>query len=154
MSTPHDQSRWFTYRSRVAFYDTDAMGVVHHANYIRYFEDARLEWMREAGLLYLHHPYGPFVFAVYDLRNQYWKPLKFDEEFEIRLQTKLEGARVHFQYALWSPSQKTIAAAGSIALVPVDVQLKPSRLPKEAREVFARTPWDEVWPPAPGTLTP
>ncbi|MES2963638.1 MAG: thioesterase family protein [Bdellovibrionota bacterium] len=147
MTTQHDQRRWFTYRKRVPFYDTDAMGVVHHANHIRYFEDARLEWMRESGLLSLHHPHGPFVFAVHDLRNQYLKTLRFDDEMEIWLQAKMDGARVHFQYALWSPRQNAIAATGSTALVPVDISLKPARLPKEAREVFSRSPWDDVWPP-------
>jgi acyl-CoA thioester hydrolase len=148
MTTQPDQRRWFISRSRIAFYDTDAMGVVHHANHIRYFEDARLEWMRAMELLYLHHPYGPFVFAVHDLRNQYLKTLKFDDEIEIWLQAKLEGARVHFQYALWNLRTKEMAATGSTALVPVDIALKPARLPKAARDVFTNSPWDDVWPPA------
>lgn len=146
MNMQPDQRRWFSYRTRVAFFETDAMGVVHHANHVRFFESARVEWMREAGLLPLHHPQGPFVFAVHELRNQYFKTLKFDDEIEVRLQTRLEGARVHFQYALFNVGANELAATGSTALVPVTIDLKPARLPKEAREVFTRSPWDEVWP--------
>lgn len=144
MSNKPDQRRWYVYRQRVAFYETDAMGVVHHANHVRYFENARLEWMRDAGLIDLHHPYGSFVFAVHEQSSRYLKTLKFDEEIEIRLQAKLEGARIRFQYVIWSSLQNAIVATGATALVPVTAgDLKPARLPREAREVFARSPWDE-----------
>ena len=36
----------FTYKRRVTFYETDGMKVVHHANYLKYFEEARVEYLR------------------------------------------------------------------------------------------------------------
>ena len=38
------------YSRSVNYYETDQMGIVHHSNYIRYFEEARLQWMDEIGL--------------------------------------------------------------------------------------------------------
>lgn len=145
--TKQDQSRWFVYRARVPFYDTDAMGVVHHANYLRYFEDARLALLRSLGLVELHHPFGRFVFAVVDVQNKYMRPLKWDDEFEIRLQSKCEGAKLLFQYALWLPRVNAYAASGSVVVVPTEMDLKPARLPKAARDEFAKVPWDDEWPP-------
>ena len=40
----------FTYKRRVTFYETDGMKVVHHANYLKYFEEARVEYLRAGGL--------------------------------------------------------------------------------------------------------
>lgn len=40
----------FTYKRRVKFYETDGMRVVHHANYLHYFEEARVEYCAQAGL--------------------------------------------------------------------------------------------------------
>ena len=37
------------HRRRVLYYETDKMGIVHHSNYIRYMEEGRLEYMRQAG---------------------------------------------------------------------------------------------------------
>ena len=45
----------FTYKRRVKFYETDGMRVVHHANYLRYFEEARVEYLRAGGILSLIH---------------------------------------------------------------------------------------------------
>ena len=40
----------FTYKRRVKFYETDGMRVVHHANYLRYFEESRVEYLRAGGI--------------------------------------------------------------------------------------------------------
>ena len=138
---------WFVHRRRVAFYETDAMGVVHHANHLRYFEDARVEWMRAHDLIDLHVPRGPFIFAVVELSNRYAKTLKFDDEIETWIQARMEGARIHFQYAIWCRRTGEVAASGATQLVPVDSALRPTRLPKHAREVFDRSPWSVDWPP-------
>ena len=38
------------YTHRVQYYETDQMGIVHHSNYIRWFEEARIDWMRDCGI--------------------------------------------------------------------------------------------------------
>ena len=40
------QKMW-EYRRRVRYYETDRMGVVHHSNYLRFLEDARMDWIRD-----------------------------------------------------------------------------------------------------------
>lgn len=138
-------SSYFSYFRRVAFSETDAMGVVHHSNYVRYFEEARVEWLRDRGLLSLHAPYGPWVFAVVDLKARYRKPARFDDELDVRTQARLAGARILFQYAIWCKRVSEVIAEGWTTLVPVTAALCPGRLPREVRETFAREPWDETW---------
>ena len=136
------------YRLRPAYHETDAMGVCHHSAYVKWFEEARVEWLRETGLMAHHQPYGPLVFAVISLQNRYFRPARFDDELEVWTQARLEGAlRIHFQYALWSKSAARVIADGRTELVAIGADFKPAKLPEDLRESFRQQPWREVWPP-------
>ncbi|HUC04919.1 MAG TPA: thioesterase family protein [Acidimicrobiales bacterium] len=80
---PADYS--FVHRVRPRFAETDAMGVVHHAAYLPYLEEARVEYLRHIG-----HPYdqtraGGTDIAVLEAAVQYRRPLRFDEEVDVHL---------------------------------------------------------------------
>lgn len=74
----------FSTERRVRFHETDAMGVVHHASYLRYLEDARVDFLRQLG-----RPYSALrdvdgiEFAVIGIELAYRTPLRFDELFEV-----------------------------------------------------------------------
>jgi acyl-CoA thioester hydrolase len=74
----------FSAQRRVRFHETDAMGVVHHASYLRYLEDARVDFLRQLG-----RPYSTLrdidgiEFAVIGIELAYHAPLRFDELFEV-----------------------------------------------------------------------
>jgi acyl-CoA thioester hydrolase len=138
---------WFIYSHRVAYHETDAMGVVHHANHLKFFEEARVAWLRDRGLMEIHQPYGPYVFAVVKAETRYLKPARFDDQLEVWVQGHLEGARIVFRYALWSVTAQQMIADGETHLVPINEKFLPAKLPPAARDVFAREPWSEVWPP-------
>src|SRR5208283_1182732 len=84
----------FVHRLRTRFAETDAMGIIHHAAYLPYLEEARVEYLRAIG-----HPYdevraagedeaqpgGGRDFAVLEASVQYRKPLRFDDEVEVSL---------------------------------------------------------------------
>jgi len=137
----------FIYHHRVAYHETDAMGVVHHSNHVKFFEEARVEWLRDRGLMSIHAPHGPFIFAVTRLEARYFKTASFDDILEIWVQARLVGARMHFRYAIWSPRLASFIAEGSTELVPVTVELQATRLPREVCEQFRSEPWDETWTP-------
>jgi acyl-CoA thioester hydrolase len=75
----------FCMQRRVRFHETDAMGVVHHASYLCYLEDARVDFLRQLG-----RPYSTLrdvdgiEFAVIGIELAYHAPLRFDELFEVR----------------------------------------------------------------------
>lgn len=131
----------FEYKTRVAFYETDAMGVLHHSNYVRLAERARVEWLREAGVMATHIPNGEDVFAVVDLQMQFKRPVRFDEVVTVRLAARVEGVRLHIEYTFFADEPKvrndvsaqhlTMICKGSTTLVNVENKsLKPKRLPK------------------------
>ena len=87
-----------TVKHRVNFYDTDAMAVVHHANYIRWFEIGRVEYLRSIGITLDQMMEDGYVFPITDVSAKYVSPGHFDEELLIEVTptalTKAETGRV------------------------------------------------------------
>lgn len=139
----------FVHRYRVAFYDTDAMRVVHHANYIRIMECARVEWLRQLDLIKYHTPHGSHVWAITHVKVDFLKSAVFDDEIETVLEGRLVGARFQIRYALWVERLKAYVAVGETDLVPLVAEtLQATRFPMEARERLRNLAWSDVWPPA------
>ena len=68
---------------RVHFYDTDTMGVVHHANYIRWFETGRVEFLRNLGVDLNEMMSDGILFPIVEIGAKYLHSAKFDDELEI-----------------------------------------------------------------------
>jgi len=88
----------FVQRIRVRFVETDAMGIVHHSNYLTYFEEARVAYLRHIG-----HPFTDWRDAglespVLESFVQYRKPLDFDDEIGVHV-ALAEVTRATFQMA-------------------------------------------------------
>ena len=99
---PTDPGRYaFVHRLRVRFAETDAMGVAHHASYLPYLEEARVEYLRSVG-----HPYdvlrGEGVdLAVVEAAVSYHKPLRFDDPVDVHLKLSwARGAACQIDYLL------------------------------------------------------
>jgi len=117
---------------RVYYADTDALGVVYHANYLRYFELARTESLRQLGfeLPSLLVEYG-VQFAVVHAAVKYHKPARLDDE--LRIETRVSGigkASVTYQqYIYLSNNADLLICEAEIKLVTVDQQMRPKALP-------------------------
>lgn len=117
---------------RVAFYETDAMGVVHHANYVKFMERARVLWMDEH-----HRPYTEYLdrdlnFAVTRVEVDYKLPARFDDEVAVTVWLEwVRGASLRMTYALTLEDDLLVTAATEHAVV--DGQGRVRRLPKEDR---------------------
>ncbi len=133
----------FVYERRVAFSDTDAMRVAHHANYLRYCEEARVAWMRARDLASEHFPRADRVLAL--IRYQVWhmRPCYFDDLLHIHLQVRRERLKIHFQYAIYKGDER-IAEAETVH-APVDSSLKPVRPSRAFIETLEKEKWTETW---------
>jgi acyl-CoA thioester hydrolase len=133
----------FSYERFVAFSDTDAMGVVHHANYLRYCEEARVAWMRFCDLSETHYPHTDHVLAVLHYQVWHHRPASFNDRLTIRLQVKLAGLKIHFQYAIFK-GEDLIAEAETLH-IPVDKELRPVRPNPRLRQQLEKETWTETW---------
>ena len=59
---------------RVRYYETDCMGFVHHSNYVRYYETARTEMLRELGMTYPELEAQGIMLPVIDVQSRYVSP--------------------------------------------------------------------------------
>ncbi len=70
-------------KRRVQYYETDMMGVTHHANYIRWMEEARIDFMDELGFPYKSMEAKGILSPVKSLQVNYLKPCTFGDTVEI-----------------------------------------------------------------------
>lgn len=86
---------------RVRYQETDAQGIVHHANYLNYFEIGRIEMLRAGNASYKAIEEAGIMLVVSEAKVNFHKPAHYDDL--LRLHTKLEkarGVRIHHQYRL------------------------------------------------------
>lgn len=102
-----------TVRHKVNFYDTDAMSVVHHSNYIRWFEIGRVEFLREAGITLNQLMDDGFVFPITEVSAKYVNSAKFDDELIIETTPEaLTKAKMAFTYRILRASDDTMLVSG------------------------------------------
>jgi len=102
-----------TVRHKVNFYDTDAMAVVHHSNYIRWFEIGRVEFLREAGITLNQLMDDGFVFPITEVSAKYVNSAKFDDELIIETTPEaLTKAKMAFTYRILRASDDTLLVTG------------------------------------------
>lgn len=133
----------FSYQHRVQFYETDLMGIVHHGNYIRFYEEARVAWAHAFGLIDYNKPESASFFAVIETQVRHIKPLKFGDQVNIQVQARMHKATFEFEYKMFLQDVLVSEARTFHAALAKD--LKPIRPPANMREIFAREQWTETW---------
>ena len=116
--------------------DTDAMGVVYYANYLAYFEAARVEYIREIGCSYRAMEESGVVAAVTEAHCKYLSPARFDDLLTIYIRIeRMRKASMTFTYEVWREEDQQVIAEGSTSHACLDRQtLRPTSLPPEFRE--------------------
>lgn len=86
---------------RVQYYETDKMGIVHHSNYIRWMEEARVFYLEKIGLPYQNLEEMGIVSPVVSVSFEYKMPAKFADDVYIELfLRKYNGIKMIFEYTL------------------------------------------------------
>ncbi|MGB1310974.1 MAG: tol-pal system-associated acyl-CoA thioesterase [Leucothrix sp.] len=139
------QARMFTFPVRVYYEDTDAGGVVYHAQYLNFFERCRTEWLRQLGyeqdeLRATHN----VLFVVHALSINYLQPALFNQQLIVTTEvTELGASRLIMeQQILREAGEGTseILAQGSVTLACLDSnKFKPKRIPLMIRESLSIT---------------
>ena len=123
---------------RVYVYDTDVAGVVHHSNYLRYFEAGRIEYLR-----HLNHPYLLFQqqgigFVPVSIHIQYKKPLREDDCYEVgTVLTSFKKASFSVNQSILCNHTPYVEATIQLACVQ-EPAFKPRRLPNELYASFCK----------------
>ena len=101
------------YTRPVYYYETDRMDCVHHSNYIRWFEEARIHFMRQAGFPYEELEAAGIVSPVLSTQANYRAMCRFGEVVEIAVQVeKYSSVRIRFHYTVQEQSTGQIRCDG------------------------------------------
>ena len=102
------------YRHTAQYYETDRMGIIHHSNYIRWMEEARIDYLRQQGIRYsdLVEASG-LISPIYEVRCQYKRPVRFEDVVAIEVKLlKYTGVKLILSYRMINVTTGDICAEG------------------------------------------
>lgn len=126
----------FAWPVRVYYEDTDTGGVVFYANYLKFFERARTEWLRALG--YSQHALAEstgLIFVVKSTAVDYFAPARLDDELKLTVVVEqFRNASLAFVQEAWrlQGTEQTLLARGRITIVCVNAaSFRPQAIPEE-----------------------
>jgi len=117
---------------RVRYAETDRMGLLHHANFLVYFEMGRTELLRARGLSYREVEDAGFFLVIVDLGCKYKRPARYDDVLTIRT-TVARVTHVKIVHTYRVSRDGLLLAEGHTTLACVDREGRPQPLPATLR---------------------
>ena len=123
--------------TKVRYCETDQMGFVHHSNYVKFFELARIEWLDQMGISYAQMEKDGILMPVVSVNLFFKKPLYFGDTFQVTvLLDEMPKATLIFSYKITNQLQEEICT-GMTKLAFLDAhRQRPIRCPKTLSDVF------------------
>lgn len=116
---------------RVRYGETDQMGVVYHANYLLYFELARTELLRTAGVAYRELEKKGLFLVVTEASCHYLAAARYDDLLTVACRVSSVGkVRIRFDYSVQGPAGERLTE-GHTELAAVDREKRPVRIPED-----------------------
>ena len=126
-----------TQEIKVRYSETDQMGIVHHSNYLKFFEFARIEWLEELKMPYHEIERNKIILPVVNCELKFLKPLVFGDTFKVEVRcSKKPKSSIEFSYEIFnSRGEKTTEGRTLLAFLNSET-MKPIRCPKMISDLF------------------
>ncbi len=139
--TKFPEAAWQKIKVRVYYEDTDFSGVVYHANFLKFAERGRSDYLRAIGIH--HHALAardlPLAFAVTEMDIKFLQPARIDDELEVATRFyDIRGARLQAEQVIFRDSEAIWHA--NLTAATIDFDGKPRRLPAELIAAFEQVP--------------
>lgn len=126
------------YERKVYYYETDQMGVMHHSNYIRVFEEARIYYLDKAGMPFDVIEGMGLYMPTLELDCKYKHPLAFNETFHVEIRgEKFNGATLNLSYKVTN-TNGDICAEGTSRHCFTDKNMKPVRIKRTYPDLYEK----------------
>lgn len=114
------------YERMVYYYETDRMGIVHHSNYIRWFEEARLDWMKQVGWDYKTIEDDNIIIPVLSVSAEYKTMSRYGDNVVIYVKlAEYTGVRIGFSYEVHDKKTGELRCVGTTCHCLLDEKNKP-----------------------------
>lgn len=102
------------YRHKTQYYETDQMGIIHHSNYIRWFEEARTDFLKKLGMGYDKMEAEGIISPVLSVSCEYRTMTHFGETVAVAVAlTKYNGVRLELEYTVTNADSGEVRAVGT-----------------------------------------
>ena len=123
---------------RIYVHETDAAGVVHHSNYLRFFESGRIEFLRDIGQDYITFQNQGVGFVPIHIDIRYHKPLRQDDSYQVSAElVTLKRASFIIRQTIICNDDSYVTAKIKLACVK-EPEFKPAPLPSKLYETFTQ----------------
>lgn len=127
------------YERKINYYETDKMGVVHHSNYIRFFEEARCEFLEKSDLPYDKLEENGIMSPVLGFSCKYKQHVTFGDTIEIHTSiTSFTGVKFTVSYKIYNKSTGNLCVTGESIHCFTDSNLKPLNIKKHHPEIYKK----------------
>lgn len=124
------------YTHNVKYYETDKMGITHHSNYIRWMEEARMDYLERLGFSMKKLEDDGIVSPVVSVYSRYKKPTTFSEDISVDVRiTEFKGVKLKLSYIMKNSSGEVVNEASSEHCF-INSEGRPLRLKKEFPEFY------------------
>lgn len=124
------------YRHIVHYYETDKMGITHHSNYVRWMEEARVDWLKRIGWDYARLEENGIASPVMEVSVKYMKSSTFSDEISIQVEIiELKMTKMRVRYKMTKQDGSPVAEATSLHAF-MTKEGRPMILKKEFPEFF------------------
>lgn len=125
------------YERRAQYYETDQMGIIHHSNYIRWFEEARLHFMDEIGLSYAKIEEMGILIPVLSVDCQYKTMVHYNDIVDIYTRIiKFGGVKMTIAYRVVDHVTGEIRCTGETSHAFLNREYRPVRLKREYPDLY------------------
>ncbi len=126
------------YVHKVQYYETDQMKIVHHSNYIRWFEEARTDWMEKIGFSYARMEEEGLLVPVLSVECEYKSMTKYGETVRIELDvTNFTGVRMTVRYHVYDAETDALRAVGQTKHAFINKDYRPLSVKRRYPDIYA-----------------
>ena len=125
------------YKRQANYYETDQMGIIHHSNYVRWFEEARMNFMEEIGFPYAKVEELGIIVPVLGVNCQFRTMVKFGDTVDIHTKiTKFTGLKMNIEYRVVDHATGMIRCTGESSHAFLDKEYKPIRMKRDYPDLY------------------
>lgn len=137
MNGEHTVATLTPYYHQAKYYETDQMAVVHHSNYIRWFEEARVHYLDQIGMGYDEIEAAGIYSPVLEVNCKYKSSVRFNETVLIKtILIFFNGIKMKLEYQVFDSATNQLRAVGHSEHCFVSKDFKPVSLKKDYKDIY------------------
>lgn len=126
-----------SYIHKVQYYETDKMGITHHSNYIRWMEEARIDFLKQIGLNYARMEAEGIISPVLAVDCRYKQSTTFSDEISIDVKIKeFKGVKLFLEYTMKNTADESVVLTGATEHCFLDTKGRPVYMKKDYPDLY------------------